>query len=339
MARKRYFTLIELLIVIAIIAILSFPGEKKVGKEKPCNGMCVTSFLLMPLVGFAPPAPRKKSGSDPRAPRRGIGARYLAAAPCRTLVGFAPPAPRKKHRFTLIELLIVIAIIAILAGMLLPALNKARESGRSASCMNNLKSITGTALLYAGDNHDFMPPASGNAGDGSTWVCPREPWISSDFVHCFWVYTTSRYAGEQWTGGQAPAKIYQCPSEPDEIYRHTNHPDIPVSNYGYYQRLGAPTSWSADNVMRKLTRNRAPSRTGIITDLKAKSCDRTTFMRLGTTDDFMSASFGYAPRHSSGSNAGFADGHVAHLNYHAPIVTDGEVYPLAWADFNRDIWK
>ena len=302
-SRVISFTLIELLVVIAIIAILSFPGEKKVGKEKPYNGMCVTSFLLMPLVGFA------------------------------------PPAPRKKGRFTLIELLIVIAIIAILAGMLLPALNKARESGRSASCMNNLKSITGTALLYAGDNHDFMPPASGNAGDGSTWVCPREPWISSDFVHCFWVYTTSRYAGEQWTGGQAPAKIYQCPSEPDEIYRHTNHPDIPVSNYGYYQRLGAPTSWSADNVMRKLTRNRAPSRTGIITDLKAKSCDRTTFMRLGTTDDFMSASFGYAPRHSSGSNAGFADGHVAHLNYHAPIVTDGEVYPLAWADFNRDIWK
>ena len=299
----RPFTLIELLVVIAIIAILSFPGEKKVGKEKPYNGMCVTSFLLMPLVGFA------------------------------------PPAPRKKGRFTLIELLIVIAIIAILAGLLLPALNKARESGRSASCMNNLKSITGTALLYAGDNHDFMPPASGNAGDGSTWVCPREPWISSDFVHCFWVYTTSRYAGEQWTGGQAPAKIYQCPSEPDEIYRHTNHPDIPVSNYGYYQRLGAPTSWSADNVMRKLTRNRAPSRTGIITDLKAKSCDRTTFMRLGTTDDFMSASFGYAPRHSSGSNVGFADGHVAHLNYHAPIVTDGEVYPLAWADFNREIWK
>ena len=94
----RSFTLIELLVVIAIIAILSFPGEKKVGKEKPYNGMCVTSFLLMPLVGFAPPAPRKKSGNDPRAPRRGIGARYLAAAPCRTLVGFAPPAPPKKTR-------------------------------------------------------------------------------------------------------------------------------------------------------------------------------------------------------------------------------------------------
>ena len=60
----------------------------------------------------------------------------------------------KKH-FTLIELLVVIAIIAILAAILLPALNSARERGRTATCVNNQKQLAVTLHQYYDDYNRF----------------------------------------------------------------------------------------------------------------------------------------------------------------------------------------
>ena len=94
--------------------------------------------------------------------------------------------------FTLIELLIVIAIIAILAGMLLPALNKARAKAQQGACVSKMKQLNLGFTLYLDDNKEFFPlgaypatvlmekyfsgvtPAS-NYFSSTVWFCPANP--------------------------------------------------------------------------------------------------------------------------------------------------------------------
>ena len=72
-----------------------------------------------------------------------------------------------KHAFTLIELLVVICIIAILASMLLPALQSARESASTATCVSNLGQMSKAFQMYATSFNDFMPALTASQSGGS----------------------------------------------------------------------------------------------------------------------------------------------------------------------------
>src|SRR5437763_14496097 len=75
----------------------------------------------------------------------------------------------RREGFTLVELLVVIGIIALLIGILLPALNKARESARRVACISNMRQIAAAVLSFANEHQGFVP---GRAGGKTVWYDP-----------------------------------------------------------------------------------------------------------------------------------------------------------------------
>ena len=177
--------------------------------------------------------------------------------------------------FTLVELLVVIGIIALLIGILLPTLNRAREASRRATCLSNLHSIGQAMYLYAHDHRDRLP----NSNPKNT----SDQGDAYDQVNYVMTRLYEKYSNA--------AGVFHCPSDRDD------RPDV-ITNADFVLKQSARVSydfysvyWLPEHGPRLAKIKSAP----LAWDLCGGDAANNPLQNHGTT----------------GGNVVFADGHAA----------------------------
>lgn len=166
------------------------------------------------------------------------------------------PGPRRRRGFTLVELLAVIAIIGVLVGMLLPAVQVARESARLSACTNNIRQLA-QAMLQWESARKRLPAGimdlpfvtySKNTGAGAIYSSTRTAWVqilpSIEEQAIASLYKTNRRIidPEQDAALSRHIPIYKCPSD-NAGGRQFNHTTMPlkISRSNYVVNFGSNT--------------------------------------------------------------------------------------------------
>jgi prepilin-type N-terminal cleavage/methylation domain-containing protein/prepilin-type processing-associated H-X9-DG protein len=222
---------------------------------------------------------------------------------------------RPPRAFGLVELMVVIAIVAILAGLLLPALGRARESANRTKCLSNLRQLALAFTAYLNDNKGRYPRPAQNAVQTSedwvhfqSWRDPREGSIA-------------KYLGDTFN-----AAVYRCPSDDPNSHRRFTLDSLTIQYpYSYtVNEMICRIEWRGPTLRVNQIRN--PSEKILIIDEAATTIDdgcwawQSQLGGNGNADPRNVLSNRHdrqterAPQHKFGrGNAAFVDGHVAFI--------------------------
>ncbi len=191
--------------------------------------------------------------------------------------------PGMKSDFTLIELLVVIAIIAILTGMLLPALNQARDMAKKINCVSRLKQLGTAVTQYVSDYKEFYPdkvnsylnPPSYAMGvlqvnDLAPYIGSRRPSNALSGAGTFSSYKNVSY--DRIYDATSPA--YLCPG--------TDSTDVTVNNFAWNAYICGNAKTAIANI-RKLSQVKGLSRLIVLTDGASQQLDYQTYNQPSTS--------------------------------------------------------
>ncbi len=209
--------------------------------------------------------------------------------------------PRRRSGFTLVEMLVVVAIVLILLRILLPAVDGAKEKARTAQCANNLSQLGIAFQLYLLDWKYYPGVGAGNKG--------ASDWINTGVANPCSVTLSAlgRYANP--TDKPCNQTIYWCPADDRPL-----SPPYPLTSYvetaglisGAIRPVWVPFPapfWPDSSINYGLVPQGAvafPSGTYLLLEEKT-----------GGTKGLFSSGQQFADRHTGGSNALFCDGHVS----------------------------
>jgi prepilin-type N-terminal cleavage/methylation domain-containing protein/prepilin-type processing-associated H-X9-DG protein len=253
--------------------------------------------------------------------------------------------------FTLVELLVVVAILAILAAMQVPALTGTKVKARTTCCLSNMKQLQVCWQMYADDNHDLLPPNGSSiapgAGGNSTnaWILgnaqtnPPLPYIAIGLLYPY----------------NKLLSLYECPANT----RQLTYPADPPFNFSPWvgpqartvsinYPLGGSTPSGSELLLTGVrpvlkyseikSPNPEPDKMFVFMDENEFSVDDGRF----AIDPAGSGRNRWwnlpGSRHDKGATLSFADGHVEYWQWHGTAVLTFKAYKQA-ADNSDDLTR
>lgn len=216
---------------------------------------------------------------------------------------------RVMGRFTLVELLVVLAIITLLAAFLMPSLGRARMLGRQIACIGNYKQLGATLHMYQSDYAGAFPSALANYG----WAKYAKPYLGDPNPSDWYISSA----------------VFLC-TETDQLLPKLATQTVGINYHAIGSRYAGGSYPEGRHPWPKMQLIRQPARQLVLCDTYNKDYPDNSFCRAYAGTEGNGGTGMAIGRHGGMSNTLFADGHAVGISALALQLADDPFYSLPW---------